>query len=95
MARHFRRIPTGMIPMKDDTFNLKCSITNNVFKQAEPKISVQCSLSDGIGNRIGDLGVSYKSGDGNNLDIKVSKDLVMNLLSDSINLDNVLGKLFS
>lgn len=81
--------------VKDDAINLACSLTNNLFKQGDPKLGIRCTLNDGIGHRIGDFGITFKSGNGNNIDINVSKDLLVNLVMDGLNLDNVLEKLFS
>lgn len=82
--------------MKDDKFLLNCTVQNDLFKGDNRGINVSCTLKDGLGHRLGEVGVNYKNdGSGNNVDIQLSKDLIGNLLADSLNLDNVFDKLFS
>jgi len=96
MERNLRRLSNGVNDMKDDKFILNCTVKNNLFKKEDQGIDVQCALKDGLGHRLGDVGVIYKNdGSGNKVDIKLSKDLLGNMLADTLNLDNVLDKLFS
>ena len=98
MARYIRRVPNGVNEMKDDAFLLSCSVKNNLFKDTNRGVNVDCLIRDGVGHRIGDVSFSVASGGvngGNKMNIRVSKDLVGNLIADSFNLSNVIEKFFS